>query len=592
MNKKAFTLVEMLAVVVILGLVLLIAIPLIQNQVSNKKGSIHETTLEMIYSATESLIASDPANYPVIYNGEEDKIVYCITLQQLVDSGKLEAPIKNFSTGDEINLAYNVKAIPNEFNEFNYELLESTTCDDSSATELVLYKDPTLKVGTGETGPFPELYAGMIPVVYKNGNWVKASLYDAWYSYSNTSTGYKWANVVTVNTKASTCEKADCKDSVQNHNRSYYEKAVPGTKISLDDINGMFVWIPKFEYKISGNYGDGGSNATSASSPGAITVNFLPKTTITATSGFTVHPAFKISGKNLSGIWVSKFEASAALGSKCALNGDAKSCNNKSTTVNYVPNANSWRYITLGNAFEVTRSMTDYGNVFGLKSNQVNTHIMKNSDWGAVAYLTQSKYGRYGKDKKEVFVNRYYNNGTLTGCTAGASGTGISLFTTCVDSEGEKLNYNYEATYGGSTSGTIYGIFDMSGGAWEFTMGNYGKNTGSSEIPLVDYIDEEDETKNIKAIDTNYYDLLNTKTCSSGECVGQGLLKTELGLSGSNWWLDNYDFALTDLDPWLIRGGSWEIDSQYSGIFAVKQASGAAQANTSFRPTIISIVSE
>ena len=34
-------------------------------------------------------------------------------------------------------------------------------------------------------------------------------------------------------------------------------------------------------------------------------------------------------------------------------------------------------------------------NVFGLKSSELDSHMMKNMEWGAVAYLSASKYGLY-----------------------------------------------------------------------------------------------------------------------------------------------------------------------------------------------------
>ena len=48
-------------------------------------------------------------------------------------------------------------------------------------------------------------------------------------------------------------------------------------------------------------------------------------------------------------------------------------------------------------------------NVFGIKSSITDTHMMKNSEWGAVAYLSQSKYGKYGNldyegREKEVYM--------------------------------------------------------------------------------------------------------------------------------------------------------------------------------------------
>lgn len=590
MKKKGFTLVEMLAVVVIMGLILLVVIPQIQNQISNRKESIHETTLEMIYNAADDFTSSDPSTFQKIYNDDGNRTIYCISLQELVNAGKLEAPIKNYTNGEELDLSYIIQAVTNQFNEFEYTLTESAECD-FDIEPVKVYYDPTLPVN-GDT--YPVLYDGMIPVVYENGHWVKASMYKVWYNYA--SGKGMWANAVTVNTNASQC-KEDCIDTLRKHGREYYQNARVGEAISMDDINGMYVWIPKFEYKVSG-FGSG--SGTSATSPGSIDVNFIAKNTTTPTSGYTIHPAFKFGDRQIGGIWVAKFEASANPESNCYLGSEASNCNKASETkknepklyVTVTPNKNSWRYISIGNAYKAVSLMNASTSFNGLKST-VDTHLMKNTEWGAVAYLSQSSYGKYGKDGKEVFPNMYFNNATLTGCTLGKSGNNLSKVTLCQDSDGNKLNYNYAASYSGSTSGTIYGIFDMAGGTWEYVMGNFNRNEGSGSIILNDiYVEVEDEEGNVtqelktKRINDKYVDVYKTTTCADKECAGSAMLKTELSLS-SNWWLDMYDFAVTDLEPWLIRGGSWELKSQELGIFALSKASGASNATIGFRPVIV-----
>jgi hypothetical protein len=55
-------------------------------------------------------------------------------------------------------------------------------------------------------------------------------------------------------------------------------------------------------------------------------------------------------------------------------------------------------------------SITD--NEYGLKSDS-NSHMLKNMEWGAVAYLTHSGYGRCsGNGCEEVSLNSYYGGST------------------------------------------------------------------------------------------------------------------------------------------------------------------------------------
>ena len=64
-------------------------------------------------------------------------------------------------------------------------------------------------------------------------------------------------------------------------------------------------------------------------------------------------------------------------------------------------NLHSYCEISVGDAFGLASKLNVDGNPYGFSENS-NTHMMKNSEWGAVAYLTQSRYGRNGT---EVAIN-------------------------------------------------------------------------------------------------------------------------------------------------------------------------------------------
>ena len=55
----------------------------------------------------------------------------------------------------------------------------------------------------------------------------------------------------------------------------------------------------------------------------------------------------------------------------------------------------------MGDSYAICRALGESGNPYGLTSGS-EAHLMKNSEWGAVAYLTQSKYGRNGV---EITIN-------------------------------------------------------------------------------------------------------------------------------------------------------------------------------------------
>src|SRR5699024_6545451 len=100
---------------------------------------------------------------------------------------------------------------------------------------------------------------------------------------------------------------------------------------------------------------------------------------------YIIHPAFTTNADlgggwdtELSGIWVGKYESARS---------DAEGTNTgTSTKIKVQPNVTSWRSITIGDAY--TNSLN--------YSQDLKSHMLKNSEWGAVAYLTHSKYGRNG----------------------------------------------------------------------------------------------------------------------------------------------------------------------------------------------------
>ena len=160
-------------------------------------------------------------------------------------------------------------------------------------------------------------------------------------------------------------------------------------------------------------------------------------------------------------------------------------------------------YISIGDAYNVSRTLTSGGNIYGLSSS-TDSHLMKNSEWGAVTYLSQSKYGQNGK---EITINNanLLSGGTsttkangnkvasvyaVTGCTSNTT-DGASTKTTIEAINGTSGNtattegiytWNQKSGQNASTTGTIYGIYDMSGGTWERTSSYVANNHENLKI--------------------------------------------------------------------------------------------------------------
>ena len=266
----------------------------------------------------------------------------------------------------------------------------------------------------------PVLASNMIPVYYDeiNNVWKKADVNNKdssyqWYSYN--STGDKkgmWANAVTV----------------KEANRQTYLNANVGTPISMDDITTMWVWIPRFNAVTPSNY-NGGTKAN----PGAIDVSFVKQNE-------TAIDAFTFGDKELSGFWYGKFEIGGTLASSCT----NETCNVSNIVVK--PNVSSLRNQTVSSFFYASRSMEQTGNSFGFVSSEVDTHMSKNNEWGAVAYLTQSIYGRCTNSTTCTEVGINNNSSYITGYGAPAG------------SSSSVTNGTYNTALGkdASTTGTIY----------------------------------------------------------------------------------------------------------------------------------------
>ena len=181
-------------------------------------------------------------------------------------------------------------------------------------------------------------------------------------------------------------------------------KVEVGQVIDQSDLGSMFVWIPRFAYSI--NQYKTSKSATEGTTQGITNVEFLKGTSNVGVSGtqyatdystdsatkgsattMIVHPAFKFNGKNVKGLWVAKFEASMAEENKNTTTNN----NVTNKTVKILPDAESWRYIYVGNIFTNCLNMKN-NNIYQLSSSS-DTHMMKNSEWGAVAYLAASQYG-------------------------------------------------------------------------------------------------------------------------------------------------------------------------------------------------------
>jgi len=525
MKVKGFTLIELLAVIVILAIIALIAVPIILNIIGSSKKSAVLRSGELYLKAVETAVAREnlktqfnPTTCVIVNDGnltcDEDKTLTIevngskptsgtITLEK----GKIKEVTDMTLTGFELEKKpgekLKIKGTSTELEPPSLPEDDKVVCTDA----------PNLEV--------PE---GLIPVVYSNNNWVVSDITSKWYNYCN----QEWANAVILNAGVT--------------------KNVGDTVNVSSEVKGMFVYIPRYEYKIDGQYGKGG---ISAELPGEIEINFINKETTTASEGYHIHPAFTFGTEELSGIWVGKFETTGT-----------------SSVPTILPSVESLRDQTVSEQFTTAQKFNTYVN-----NNNLDFHMAKNSEWGAAAYLSQSKYGKYGNSnytraEKQIMVNNCASISTgvtITGVGADSQDVGQSS-STCTTN-----TYTTSKGQAASTTGNITGIYDMSGGEGEYVMGvltnQIGDNSGI----------------NFSTLDPKYYDNYTTDdettACNGGICYGHALSET------SEWYNDLAYFIFYSL-PWLERGANCNSKS-IAGVFSFSAYGGSSERGNSFRIVLV-----
>ena len=322
----------------------------------------------------------------------------------------------------------------------------------------------------------PKITQGMIPVKWNGTNWQVCSQDDnEWYSYNNTDK--RWANIMLSD-------------------GTYKSDTVKvGQIVTDDELGSMYVWIPRYAYTVDnenqkmnvtfvkGNTNEGVNGET-----------FTTDESVDTKTTKLVHPGFNLGGTALTGIWVAKFEASGtdkngnAVGNATSTSSDVQYKTDETTIAKSLPNKISWRHITIGECEKRSMDITTTDkDKFGI--NYASSHLIKNTEWGAVAYLSYSEYGSVPKINAAgiLIQSPWYTYDMYTG-----QGPKSEKDEGRYEKTDDTRNYNTTNGQMASTTGNTTGVYDMNGGAWERVAGYldngnnnlnyYGKSTSDSKI--------------------------------------------------------------------------------------------------------------
>ncbi len=346
----------------------------------------------------------------------------------------------------------------------------------------------------------PVLKDGMIPVRYNTieKKWVKADSSNpstnSWYNYANG----EWANAVLV--KASGTKTRD-----------YYLKSSNDTIINDEDILAFYVWIPRYKYSLVASTG-----------VQQIDVVFEEKTaTKSQGPNYITHPAFTFGNEELDGIWVGKFEVTGNINNLTILPNQMALVNqNIANMVNAIPGF--------------------YNDIYGLNQTTTDVHLMKNTEWGSIVYLMNSKYG-ICKDNK---------------CTKPTT-----------------YSYDYSSDIGikSSTTGNINGVYAMNGSVMEYVMGNNNGVVGASGLDTV-WMNENKK----------YYDLYTDGVEADLTRGINGDATTEFGpfQSEQSSWDNSTAKFVNSANPWFFR----DVNSD---MYSFSSYTGGAHYQVGFRLTLV-----
>ncbi|MDD4608188.1 MAG: hypothetical protein PHD10_03565 [Bacilli bacterium] len=526
LNNKGFAISGILYAILILFVVLLLGT---LSVLASNKFLLDKTKNELLNSLNNEeplnlILEYDEISYPLNYSGEIDFLDGVTAYDN--NGNELKAGLIGYDTN--LNL-----------NEYGTYMIKYTATKGNLTAEAiriikVVYTNPSIN------GANPELSKGMIPIVRNGTEWVKADIFSNWYDYNTR----KWANVVLVT----------------DETRDYYQELEPGNPIKEDDVLAYLVWIPRYKYKLF-------NTDSLASSIQAIDIVFENKETPKSdgrvgediqteqpqNGNYMTHPAFTFGDSELNGFWVGKFETTGT-----------------QTNPTVKPNSISLTNQNIKDQFLTSRLFNDKL-VYGLELDE-DAHMMKNTEWGAVAYLSQSYYGKYGNPiytgalglEKEIYfnnVNTYITTGNGPGVTGCA---GDSINATMVRKEACPEGYEYYTIQGvkASTTGNIYGIYDMNGGVREYVMGAmYNDDDTTVSIGNSGFFkDNIDSLAMSKYIDKyKYGTTYNDQTAYNRSILGDAIGETR-------GWNGDFQGFVYNGHPWFARGGHYGITSS-AGIF-------------------------
>ena len=147
MKKKGFTLVELLAVIVILSLILVIAVPSVNRYIKQSKEKAYNTQISTIIEAAQAYASANSSLLP-----SKEEFVVKITLGQLKSAGLIKEEVKNPNEDKYFDDALTIE-IKKKGETYTYDIVESTitTRDGENSPKITLNGSPMVTYNLNDT---------------------------------------------------------------------------------------------------------------------------------------------------------------------------------------------------------------------------------------------------------------------------------------------------------------------------------------------------------------------------------------------------------------------------------------------------------
>ena len=230
----------------------------------------------------------------------------------------------------------------------------------------------------------------------------------------------------------------------------------------------------------------------------------------------------------------------------CNSSPSSSNCNKNTLNIVVKPNSTSLTYQTVSNMFNGIRKMELAGNIHGFTqtgttentytgviendSNNIDTHMIKNTEWGAVAYLSHSKYGNPGN-------------------------------------------------VADSTTGNESGVYNLDNGKTEYVMANMVNSSGNFQVSSAGTWSTSSTSHPL----AKYYDNYAYSDVGSGETslirgkLGDGTREviTAFTAARSRWYRGD-NFLMANSFPWSVK----------NGIYGMNASNGSVDSNYTSRPVL------